>query len=1053
MPVSGPRSPGTTADDSGVGTVAWTNTSNATASDDSHASTSDLAASVKSHYLKLTNFGFAVPTATIDGIEANIEWKGLGSFPPRQYRVRIVKAGTISTDTTFDSSDLLPAWGDLTDTFGGPTSLWGTTWNASDINNSGFGVAIACQGGWWWTGTAHVDHVTLTVYYTNASPTILAVPAVVAAVAPLASGASDGARVEMAFTPSDPANPQPGDWESLGDAPRTVSIQRGRTFPLDTVEAATCVVSCNNAGGELDPANPGSGRYPNVVPLRPLRVIVRRGGVSYPRFTGRVERFVPSWAQPSWQFVDIEASDVFEQLANVAIESDHATLTTALSGSNNDLVFTAREAGGDGDNITVTYVVSGTNTNLGTGVNDPNDILGNVIQRVFVPAEKVSSLLTGGLGKKRSALPKTPLGVQLSGSDITVTSATSGGGSATTTANQVRIMLTGGEQELANPVFATDTSFWSIFASSGSPTLSRQTGDADFGTCGQAALTGSSAGNDMMVYTQHEHPSPVSAGDTINLQVSVKSTVGTLSQFTLWVRWMDDAGGFLSESLVDTQLSPVNGTVYGMDGAAVTPEGATRAGLELKGHVGSGTAITYRFDNASLIVDRQSGLVTAALASGNSGAGTLVAMSQTHLSGGKWDMEYTGTRIDRVLDEIGYAAPRALDDGEAQVVAQGFNLKQNVSALAHIQEVADSELGYVFVAGDGTFTYHDGARRTVEDVSTLPQVMFSDGTNQFLNPSFEDGTDGWEADDSGTATAVLAQVADATFSAGAFAGEVSVTGATASDGAAANSLVTQRVHTSQGETVAASVQVKKVSGSISSVSLDIRWFDSTDAFISQTGVDSQSSPVNGTIYTLEGSAAAPANARWAGISVIGTMSGASGVYRLDDGHITGTYQPFRQIQMVSLDKDKIANRVNVTAGVEGAAAQSYDDPDSQARYGVRVLDRQTRLAETSDAQAHALALLAAFKDPHVYVEAITLLDDGTTEWAEDVLAREIGDRITIRFSPPVADEGDAYQFAQDCFIEGIEDTKNPGEPWQVRFQLSSVDQNVAIPLATDKTES
>jgi len=70
-----------------------------------------------------------------------------------------------------------------------------------------------------------------------------------------------------------------------------------------------------------------------------------------------------------------------------------ASLTTAIAGTNNDLVYTARQRGTGGNSIRVRYVVSGTNT---------------------------------------------PLSVSVSGgNDVTVNSATDGGGAATSTASQV----------------------------------------------------------------------------------------------------------------------------------------------------------------------------------------------------------------------------------------------------------------------------------------------------------------------------------------------------------------------------------------------------------------------------------------------------------------------------------------------------------------------------------------------------------------------------------------------------------------------------------------
>jgi hypothetical protein len=74
------------------------------------------------------------------------------------------------------------------------------------------------------------------------------------------------------------------------------------------------------------------------------------------------------------------------------IKAAAAALTTALSGANNDLVFTAVTAGPEGNSIRIKYVVAGTGT---------------------------------------------PLSVEVAALDITVNVATDGGGAATSTATQV----------------------------------------------------------------------------------------------------------------------------------------------------------------------------------------------------------------------------------------------------------------------------------------------------------------------------------------------------------------------------------------------------------------------------------------------------------------------------------------------------------------------------------------------------------------------------------------------------------------------------------------
>ena len=163
---TGPNSAGTGADDSSVGTVAWTNPGNITSSNDSDASIAILGSSLISHYLKATNFGFSIPTtATIDGITVEVE-RSDPNTDTRDYQVRIVKGGTIGTTDRAETG----AWPatDAYQTYGGSTDLWGETWTPSDINGSTFGFAISVEeiSGISF-GSPTVDHIRITIDYTD----------------------------------------------------------------------------------------------------------------------------------------------------------------------------------------------------------------------------------------------------------------------------------------------------------------------------------------------------------------------------------------------------------------------------------------------------------------------------------------------------------------------------------------------------------------------------------------------------------------------------------------------------------------------------------------------------------------------------------------------------------------------------------------------------------------------------------------------------------------------------------------------------------------------
>lgn len=170
MASSGPLSPGTLADETSVGTVAWTNPGNAAASDNSRASVSLAVPGSISHYLKATNFGFAIPSgATIDGIVVEVECArstgAKSSGTCADSKARIVKGGVIGATDKANAT----AWAsaDTYLTHGSSSDKWGETWTDTDINSSTFGFVISAKStAAKATAIPLVDHIRITVYYT-----------------------------------------------------------------------------------------------------------------------------------------------------------------------------------------------------------------------------------------------------------------------------------------------------------------------------------------------------------------------------------------------------------------------------------------------------------------------------------------------------------------------------------------------------------------------------------------------------------------------------------------------------------------------------------------------------------------------------------------------------------------------------------------------------------------------------------------------------------------------------------------------------------------------
>lgn len=165
-PATTTRSPGTTVDDATVGTEAWVNPNNTQASDDTYA-TAGVANAEITHYIKATNFGFTageVPDGyTIDGIEVWFEISKQDGFltSAEDHEVKIVQGGAIKTQNKAVGKSI-----DARDTslnYGTSSDLWGESWSASDIRNSGFGVVVAVKST---VGaqTLQIDNIEITVY-------------------------------------------------------------------------------------------------------------------------------------------------------------------------------------------------------------------------------------------------------------------------------------------------------------------------------------------------------------------------------------------------------------------------------------------------------------------------------------------------------------------------------------------------------------------------------------------------------------------------------------------------------------------------------------------------------------------------------------------------------------------------------------------------------------------------------------------------------------------------------------------------------------------------
>lgn len=149
------------------GQVHWTNPTNIYTSNNVYATAPDLEQPDReyTHWLRARDFGFSIPAgATIDGIKVEIGKKAdLAGM--RDSSVKIVWGSTPQGD----EKALVATWGtsDAYSTYGGATDLWGLTWEWDDFDEF-FGVALqARMADPEEYADAYVDHIRITVYYTE----------------------------------------------------------------------------------------------------------------------------------------------------------------------------------------------------------------------------------------------------------------------------------------------------------------------------------------------------------------------------------------------------------------------------------------------------------------------------------------------------------------------------------------------------------------------------------------------------------------------------------------------------------------------------------------------------------------------------------------------------------------------------------------------------------------------------------------------------------------------------------------------------------------------
>lgn len=167
----GPLSGSTFSDDNSVGDFPFNIPGNTVASDNARSTASALLTLLNgdTHYLKVTGFGFSIPSlAAVTGIRVDVEKSatGINVFATvKDNEIRLLKSNTPVGDNKADNSSWTGS--DNYDSYGDTTDAWGTTWSPAEINASDFGVVFSAKiaGLLSLLPSARVDHIRITVFY------------------------------------------------------------------------------------------------------------------------------------------------------------------------------------------------------------------------------------------------------------------------------------------------------------------------------------------------------------------------------------------------------------------------------------------------------------------------------------------------------------------------------------------------------------------------------------------------------------------------------------------------------------------------------------------------------------------------------------------------------------------------------------------------------------------------------------------------------------------------------------------------------------------------
>ncbi|MGZ3924998.1 MAG: hypothetical protein ACXVBJ_14595, partial [Flavisolibacter sp.] len=151
----------------------WTNAVNVQSPDGAFATCLITGSNKPTYYLDAKNWGFQTtnnalsnyipPAAVINGIEVYVKMRRTNVGSLKDNKVILLKAGAEAGSSKARNTLWPSATTEIK--FGSNIDLWGTTWTATDLSNSGFGIRISAKNRGSKDAQAEIDHIRIVLYF------------------------------------------------------------------------------------------------------------------------------------------------------------------------------------------------------------------------------------------------------------------------------------------------------------------------------------------------------------------------------------------------------------------------------------------------------------------------------------------------------------------------------------------------------------------------------------------------------------------------------------------------------------------------------------------------------------------------------------------------------------------------------------------------------------------------------------------------------------------------------------------------------------------------